>query len=385
MRKIMVLCIFILAFSLVFSFGAGAVDYPFYSIEIDDDFYPDLENTDTSSLWSNDNGSSINISISPNSGIDFNSISNAETEILTKQIEATYENLELDSVKKVKGFKGEFCSRPSFNYTLVFSVNNMDYSVEGFIFTAENYLYTVETSSATQSDRDDINDMLNSFSLPEKISYDENDVVLDEGDGEIKFVSEDGVVSFDLPSGFVEQTAVAPLEKQWNKNDASISVAFLTMENTTKTSMINLSGEDLNEIAVEFAESAGANAEETTVENVTVNGYDGIKIKTKIKTLGLTADTDVYSFATADSVIFIYFYRYSEGDEKIFEDILNSLSIGDELLTKSGNSFIYTGTLTGALVGAIVGALVGIVLKKKKKKGSVDTNSGTDFTVRPQI
>ena len=126
MRKIAVLCIFILAFSLVVSFGAGAVDYPFYSIKIDDDFYPDSENTDTSSLWSNNNGSSINISISPNSGIDFNSISNAETEILTKQIEATYENLELDSVKKVKGFKGEFCSRPSFNYTLFFSVNNMD-------------------------------------------------------------------------------------------------------------------------------------------------------------------------------------------------------------------------------------------------------------------
>lgn len=381
MKKITHLCIFVFMFALVFSFSSSAFDSPFYSIDINEEFYADTENTDTSSVWSNVNGSSISLSITPNSGIDFSSVSDSEIEILTNQIKSTYETLELDSVENVKGFKGEICSRNSFNYTLDFSVNNVAYSVEGFIFPVEQYLYTVETSSASQSDRAVINDMLSSLKLSDEINYDENDVVLDAGTDRIKFESEDGAVSFELPAGFIEQACVDPIEKQWNKNDSSVSVAVFTIENTGRESMIDLSDEDLKEIASDFAEGADSDAGDTVAENVTVNGYKGIKINTTIKTIGLTADTDIYSFSTEDSIIFIYFYRYAETDEKVIDEILSSLTINDELLVSSGGSYIFIGTLAGALIGA----LIAVVLIKKKKKPSVNANDDTAFSEYPKL
>lgn len=380
MKKITALFMMILALAFAFAFCGSAVDYPFYSIEIDDGFYADTENSDTSSVWSNADGSSISISVSPNNGIDFSSVSDFEIDVLTKQIEGTYENLELDSVENVKGSKGEFCSIDSFNYTLDFSVDNSRYSVEGFIFPVEEYLYTVETSSASQEDRDIINKMLVTFELPGEIVYDDNVFAPGESADGIKFVSEDEAFSLELPSGFVEQTAVAPIEKQWVKNDSTISVAVYTAENTAKESMIDLSDEDLDEIAAEFAKSAGADVEGTVVENTTVNGYKGVKIKTTIKTIGLTADTDVYSFSTEDSLIFIYFYRYGEADEQVITDIINSLEINDEILAHSGSN---NHIIIAAFVGALIGAVISAVVAKKKKKSSA--GSDATFGEYPQV
>lgn len=381
MKKKIFLLTFVCIFTLIFSFITSAYECPFYSIEIDDEFYAGEDNTDTVSLWLNDYGSCISINITPNNGIDFSSISESEVEILTNSITSTYENLDLDSVENIKGFQGTFCSINSFNYTLDFSANGADYSVEGFVFPCEKYLYTIETSSYSQNDRVLINQMLNTFSLPNKIIYDENEVVLPDSGEEFEFVSDDGVFSFTLPSGFVEQNGVEPIEKQWLKNDSTISVAFFTLENTECESLVGLSEKELDKIVADFVDGSGADLDKTVIKNVSVNGYDGIKINTIIKSVGLSADTDIYSFSTEDSIAFIYFYRYGTVDEKVIDDILDSLSIKEEILVKSDNSFVLIGTIAGAFIGAIIA----IITSKRKKKPAGNINADAPFGEYPQI
>lgn len=382
MKKKMFLLTFIFMFALTLSFSTSALETPFYSMEINDEFYALEENTDTASVWSNAYGSSISINITSSSGADFSSISASEIDILTKQVKSTYENLNLDSVENVKGFKGNFCSVNSFNYTLDFSYDGSEYSVEGFIFPSGKYLYTIETSSYSQKDRKIINDMLNSFRLPNTVTYDETDIVLSNDGEEIEFVSKDGVFSFDIPSGFAEQVGVPPIEKQWTKNDASLAIAFFTLENTSKLSMVGgLSKNELEAFVSSMVGSVGADIDDAVAENVTVNGYDGIKVNTAIKTLGLTADTDIYAFSTEDTVAFICFYRYAETDERVIDDILESLSIGEELLAKSGTNYIFIGTIAGMVIGGIIA----LVVSKKRKKPSFNADANAQFSGYTQV
>ncbi|MBQ5969338.1 MAG: hypothetical protein IJL52_04385 [Clostridia bacterium] len=199
----------------------------------------------------------------------------------------------------------------------------------------------------------------------------------------------DSVVSFDVPGGFYKNSDIGNQYMHcWVSGESAFYL--IEMQNINHQPTARLTKEEKEKflessnLGLEMSMGALGNGASTTKlasEDVTINGYEGLKMTTTLQMQSgyqaISAPIELYYFATQEHLILFQFLKIgSDSDFQKAKSVLNSLKIYEPIIYGSAGAKGKDGLSTGMIVlicvlgGVAVGGLIGlaVVLTKKKKK-----------------
>jgi len=287
-------------------------------------------------------------------------------------------NITDSSIEKIE-INGKHGVKASYTYAAYGSIcTEYDYyfSTADKVYSMMFYTYSDEADKAHQN-------IINSFSFEGK-SY--NGFKIPEGKTETKEYSVDGF-TVNLPEFMAEDSewvASENLTKGWTSEDGLFQFGILTKSNKDLNWVYTgFKDKDFKKIFEDQkADIDGSFTKYELIghENVTVNGFDGIKISVAVEEDGCEYTGIHYYFSNEDTIYSIVIFTAAPEYDEYIDSIVNSIKIEGEALKIQNNTLIYV--IVGAVVGGLSG-LIGAIKKKKAKKKAPFGNLTVDANGNP--
>lgn len=202
--------------------------------------------------------------------------------------------------------------------------------------------------------------------------------------------SKDGI-SFTVPDVLKEDRGWA-LENgytnSWCDEDVNIELILSIDVNDDEYTYVNYSDSDLESIYDHYIKGSGYDFTKNTVENVTINDFEGILMDMDMKFEDEETRHICYLFSTQDTIYSLYFYVYDDDYVKYVDEIAGTIMIeGSENDPETEGNIIYIVILAISIIGS---AIISVIKKKKAKKQGIPTdyvplnNNGENVVFDPQ-
>ena len=202
-----------------------------------------------------------------------------------------------------------------------------------------------------------------------------------------------GAFSVNVPDNLVEDKASAleyDMTMTWVSEDENFDFSLSVEPNDDNYTYVNYSKSDIQDIYNDYIEGYDEAAYTlNSGENITVGGFEGVKLDMTLDFEGAKMNHIVCAFSTKTEVYTLYFYVYDDAYAGYVDEIINAVVIdGNDYDAEAEGNIQYAIYL--AVVMAVSAIISKIKKNKAKKKGvpaeyqPISNENGTNVVFNPE-
>ena len=330
MKKALLSIFAVLTMVCIFALSASAYEHKYFSIDVPSD-YEVTEESDGIQFEKFEEVL-ITINLSENNYTDFYNMSSAECSQWDQNMKSAY-----SSIGTITDYESEFDGNGSTASAMFYSFLLEDpddaseiYNVEGMVYSEGGILYKILVLYSDDADYTEIE------SIVESLEFTPGS--LGTSNSAYSYTSSDGVLSLTIPEEYSETDAPYPIDKMWMRG-TTYAVAALVTDNTLHEQVANLDAAGIEKMKQEVAGGAGSAFQNYDAEQITANGFEGLRVYGDYVSGDTRAKMEIYMFTTYEKMYAVYFYDFGEAKADTYKnEILSSLEIDGELLGAGGST-----------------------------------------------